>query len=382
MTTDINKRKILFRLRSMETGGVQKVLCDIIKNLPSDLDLYLLLNLKQGEMLPLIPDNIKVFSLVEGRENFSKNPLVNKLQLVFRRLKLELYHLFPSLIKNKIGFVPDVEIAFTSSEYKALLESPFKKSKKIGWFHVDIRDAAFIEQTKLTIIDQLKRLDLSVFVSQQTRNIIKEVYHVEFPKSMIIYNPFEFNVIREKAHAFEVDFKTSAPVFISLGRLIPRKGNKILVEAHKKLIDKGLRHSIWVFGNGQEKEMLTDLIKEYQLEDSFIIHEPVINPYPYIKKADFYVLPSKSEAYPLVIGEALTLGKPIVSTDAGGVKEMMDHEVNGLIVDYDADQLAEGMERLLTDHEWVEKIKENNKTAYLRFENEKIYSQITEILKN
>ncbi|MCT2407852.1 glycosyltransferase [Chryseobacterium antibioticum] len=378
----ISKTKVLFRLRSMETGGVQKVLCDIMKNIPSDLfEITLLLNLKQGEMLPLIPENVKVFHLAEGKEQFSNNPLMHKLQLALRRVRLEVYHRFPQLIQKLIQFQPDVEIAFTSSEFDALLKSPFKKSKKIGWFHADIRDAAATETDKLTIIRQLKQMDTAVFVSQQTRNIIKEVYHEEIPKGLVIYNPFEHKVIKEKAHEFEVDFKTDLPVFISLGRLIPRKGNKILVEAHKILINKGLHHKIWLFGNGQDKEELLNLIKEYSIEDSFIIKDPVINPYPYLNKADFYVLPSKSEAYPLVIGEALILEKPVVATNAGGVKEMMDDGINGTIVEYDATKLAEGMERFLTDKDWVETIKFNNKTASQRFDNQKIYNQIIEVLK-
>ncbi len=375
------KTKVLFRLRSMETGGVQKVMCDIMKNLPPDLfEIYLLLNMKQGEMYPLIPKNVAVFSLTKGKEYFSRNPVLQKIQLAFRRIRLELYRKFPELIRRKISVQPDVEIAFTSTEYEALLNSPFKKSKKIGWFHADIRDAALTDEEKRIIIKQLQEMDVSVFVSQQTKNIIKEVYDEDIPNGIVIYNPFEHDLIKEKSEEFAVDFQTDLPVFISLGRLIPRKGNHILVEAHKVLIEKGLKHKIFVFGDGQEKENLLNLIKKYHLEDSFIIKNPVSNPYPYLKKADFYVLPSKSEAYPLVIGEAMILEKPIVATNAGGVKEMMEQNVNGIIVEYNPEKLAEAMEKFLTDKEWIEQIKSNNKTAYLKFDNQKIYTKITEIL--
>ncbi len=376
------KTKLLFRLRSMETGGVQKVLCDIMKNLPEEkFEIFLLLNMKQGEMLPLIPKNVKVFTLSEGKESFSKNSLIQKAQLAVRRIKLELYNKFPNLIRNTIKIIPDVEVAFTSTEYEALLKSPFKNSKKIGWFHADIRDVGLNEDEKLFVISQLQKMDTAVFVSKQTKNIIKEVYNIDFPNGEVVYNPFEHEIIKEKSNNFEVDFKTDEPVFISLGRLIPRKGNHILVEAHKILIDKGLKHKVYVFGDGQEKENLEILIEKYNLKDSFFIKNPVINPYPYLKKADFYVLPSKSEAYPLVIGEALILEKPIVATNAGGVKEMMDDGINGLIVDYDAEKLALGMEKLLTDKDFVDKVRENNKNAFQRFDNEKIYRHITQILE-
>lgn len=378
---EINKRKVLFRLRSMETGGVQKVLCDIMKNLPADrFDIHLLLNMKQGEMFPLIPKNVEVHILSPGKEDFSNKPLIQKLQLAFRRLKLEAYSRFPALVKSKLGFVPDVEVAFTSTEYDALLKSPFKNSKKVGWFHADIRDAALDDAQNKKIIKQLQTMDAAVFVSQQTRDIIKEVFDEEIPNGRVIYNPFEHEAIKEKSLEFGVDFETDLPVFISLGRLIPRKGNHVLIEAHKILINKGLNHKVFVFGDGQEKENLLKLIKNYKVTETFIIREPVLNPYPYLQKADFYVLPSKSEAYPLVIGEALILGKAIVSTNAGAVKEMMEDGVNGLVVNYGPETLAKGMERLLTDESLLKNIIENNKTAANKFDNDKIYRQITEIL--
>lgn len=380
--SDSKKIKLLFRLRSMETGGVQKVMCDIMKNIPAEkFDISLLLNMSQGEMIPLIPAHVKVFTLAKGREQLSRNALLQKFQLVLRRMKLMMFDRFPQLISKKISTKPDVEIAFTNTEFEALLKSPFNNSKKIGWFHADIRDSAATEEEKKKIIRQLQQMDTAVFVSQQTKNIIKEVYGEEFPNGEVVYNPFEHQLILQKSNEFPVDFETTYPVFISLGRLIPRKGNHILIEAHKILMEKGLKHKVFVFGDGQEKENLQQLIKKYNLQDSFIIKNPVSNPYPYLKKADFYVLPSQSEAYPLVIGEALILEKPIVATNAGGVKEMMTDGENGIIVNYDPQELAKGMERLLTDNELVKQVKANNQHAAEKFDNEKIYGQIIKILE-
>ena len=82
--SNTKKIKLLFRLRSMETGGVQKVMCDIMKNIPAEkFDISLLLNMSQGEMIPLIPAHVKVFTLAKGREQLSYTEFIsNTLEVI------------------------------------------------------------------------------------------------------------------------------------------------------------------------------------------------------------------------------------------------------------------------------------------------------------
>ncbi len=377
------KTKVLFRLRSMETGGVQKVMTDFMRNLSEDqFDVSLLLNLNQGEMLPLIPENVKSYFLAEGKEQFSEIPLVQKIQLAIRRVHLKAYELFPSMLQSKLGFVPDVEIAFTSTEYDALLRSPFNDSKKIAWFHADIRDATLTDEGNLEVIKKLQQFDKVVFVSQQTQNIIKEKYNEVIPNGQVIYNPFDQEEIRKKAKEFTVDFQSDVPVFLSIGRFINRKGYHTLVEAHAQVIEAGFPHKIIVLGQGPNESDLMKQVQELGVEDTFLFYGIKANPYPYIQAADYFILPSKTEAYPLVIGESLVLEKPIISTKAGGVPEMMKNEVNGLLVDFEAEDLAHAIQRFLTEPELIEKINENNKTAYQHFDNEKIFNQMIDLLSS
>ena len=92
------KIKILFRLRSLEMGGVQKVMLDLMEHLPKDkFEIALLLNLYQGELVTEIPKDIKLIVVEKGREQMSKNPFIQKIQLGLRRLKLEIYDKFPSI---------------------------------------------------------------------------------------------------------------------------------------------------------------------------------------------------------------------------------------------------------------------------------------------
>ena len=72
-----NKIKVLFRLRSLEMGGVPRVVLDLLRNLPKDkFDFTLMLNLYQGELVSEIPKDIKLIVIEKGREQMSKNSFV------------------------------------------------------------------------------------------------------------------------------------------------------------------------------------------------------------------------------------------------------------------------------------------------------------------
>src|SRR5690606_15573146 len=103
------------------------------------------------------------------------------------------------------------------------------------------------------------------------------------------------------------------------------------------------------------------------------------NPYTYIANSNFFILPSRSESYPLIIGEAMGLGLPIISTNVGGISEMIDHEVDGYLVNFDEEEIYEAMKRFLTEPELVEKIREGAKNASLKFNAQKIYDEVTEV---
>lgn len=76
---DTRKIKILFRHRSMEMGGVEKVMLSMLNNLNPDLfDMTVCLNLNQGELRNEFPKHVRKVYLTEGKKDFSKNMLFQK----------------------------------------------------------------------------------------------------------------------------------------------------------------------------------------------------------------------------------------------------------------------------------------------------------------
>ena len=384
-TTQPNQKiKVLFRLRSLEMGGVPRVVLDLLRNLPKDkFDFTLMLNLYQGELINEIPEDIKLIVVEKGREQMSSNPIFKKIELAFRRFKLELYDRFPKfLYALKVREEFDIEIASGYAEFDMVLNSPNKKSRKIAWFHTDVTYDSN-QNRAIERIEKMKRFDHVVFCAGHIRNVIEENYNVSYESSSIVYNAIHTSEVNEKALAFDIDYDDlQKPIFCSVGRLHSRKGYHTLIDVHRRLLDEGFIHSIVVLGDGDEKNSLVEQINENKVEKSFKLLGTKSNPFPYIKQADYFVLPTKSEAYPLVINEALALGKVIISTNVGGIPEMINNGFDGILVNYDEDELYEAMKLSLTDSELIGQIQLNVEESSKKLDSKKIYDQVSEIFEN
>lgn len=379
----MNKKKILFRLRSMEMGGVQKVLLELLNRLDKDtFDISLLLNINQGDLKKEIPTHVNLYYITKGREEPSKFKVLLFFQLILRRFILELYNSFPILLKNKLNDIPDIEIAFMHSNLPGLVNSPFKSSKKINWFHSDIRFFRSKKQVENTIM-HMKQCDISVFVSETTYQNVEMYSNNIISNGICIYNILDYKKIISKAAESVADYKmleSKKHIFISIGRLVFQKGYDVLLEAHIELIKEGIDHHIFIVGQGIDYQKLKEKISTEKVGSTFILLGNKENPYPYMAAADYYIQPSRYEAYPLAIGEALALNKPIISTDAGGIREMITNNETGLIVNFSKENLKEAMKSFIEQKGLVEYIKKNQAKFEFDVHNEQIYQKIQNIL--
>jgi len=379
------KTKILFRLRSLEMGGVGKVLIDILENIPkSRLDISLLVNLYQGELRHKVPENIKLIKIAKGKEDFSKNPLIQKIQLIFRALKLKLLQVFPFLLNFYYKEKYDVEIAFGRSELEMVLKSPQKTSKKIAWVHWEFSHEPELNQSEL-ILERLKQFDHVVFCSENVRKQVKEMYGFEFPSSSVIHNVIHPEKIEQAGREKVSDlpkFEDDLFTFSSVGRVKNGKGYPLLLEIHKKLIEEGFLHRIIIVGNGDKLEELRKKATDFGVENTFVLLGNKNNPFPYIVNSDCFILPTQSEAYPLSIKEALVFGIPVLATDVGGVSEILSDKTDGLLMKYEQKDIEEKIKLLLNDSTLFSQLKSGAAEAKNKFEVETVYQKIEKLLNH
>ncbi|BEV05521.1 glycosyltransferase [Chryseobacterium gambrini] len=380
--TKNNKIKVLFRHRSMEMGGVEKVVLSMLNHLNKDtFDMTICLNMNQGELRNEIPTHVRKVYLTEGREGLSKNPLIQKLQLAKRKLRLQSALRNPSIAQKILNDEYDVEIAPTYAAFSAVLHSVNKKSKKIGWFHSDIT-LPKLQPLVPEILKQIPQFDYFIFGSQQTKDILIQTYpDLKIPENQVILNAIPIDELKQKALAFKPDLPNK-PVFVSVARLHSRKGFHKLMEAHARLLKDGFDHHIIVIGDGEEMNNLKKQTEDLGVTESFKLLGSSMNPYPYVKNADFFILPSESESWPLIIADSLILQKPIISTNVGGIPEMIEHGKTGYLINYETEEMYESMKKFLTEPELIAEIKKNLINIEEQFDNQKIFNAVENIIIN
>lgn len=149
------------------------------------------------------------------------------------------------------------------------------------------------------------------------------------------------------------DAATRPPRLIAVGRLHHDKGFDILLEAFALLQDSHPQWRLIVLGEGEERARLEALRDALHLRERVSFPGRVKDPYHFLTRATLFVMPSRTEGFPLALCEALACGLPAVCTDcAGGVRDIIQDMVNGVLVPAgDSAALAGALGRLMADED-------------------------------
>lgn len=346
------KKKILIRIGSLRHGGAEKVLVTLLKKLPKDkYEIDLLLNLYSGKYLADVPSWINVVYLNRG-EMITTNRIQDIPQKAFRVIYQGLLKKFPKLLYSKIlkNKKYDIEFAAIHGFRDEILNSPISSSIKIIWIHNDLRKTEFHNYTDEEI-RKFFGFDKIMVISEQIQEDFEKLAQNDDEKSRIvrIYNPLDTQEILTKADAVVLNYKfdENTPTFVSVGTVFPQKGFDRLLKVHKRLLDEGFSHKVLILGDGYDFDNIKKLKSDLEVDGTATLLGFTDNPYPYIKKADFFVLSSRYEGFPTVLFEAITLKKNIIATEVSGAAEILDNGNLGLIVDNNEEGIYKGMKTAL-----------------------------------
>lgn len=176
------------------------------------------------------------------------------------------------------------------------------------------------------------------------------------------------------------------PHFLFVGRLEASKGVDILLQACRRLTERRFDFLLSVVGDGPERAYLIELAQTLGVAEKvsflgYVSWEQLWNIY---HSADIFVFPSRSEALALVLLEAMAGGLTIVASRVGGIPDLIEHEVNGLLVPQgDPVALADAVERLAEDTALREKMTTANlekvQAYYLPVQIEKLCHSIYDL---
>lgn len=150
----------------------------------------------------------------------------------------------------------------------------------------------------------------------------------------------------------EFGIALSTPMIVYAGRLSPEKGLTVLVEAAKVVHAVFPDAVFFLAGDGPERDALVHQIRAKNLEAHCFLPGFRRDIGAFYRDMNVFVLPSLTEGMPLAVLEALAYAKPVVATRVGGIPEVLDDGVTGLLVPpQDAARLAQALVVLLSDTE-------------------------------
>jgi len=174
----------------------------------------------------------------------------------------------------------------------------------------------------------------------------------------VIPNAFPIEKLRPLADvqrgAVLTDYQFSAEDFVIVipARLVPSKGHRFFIEALEILRARQLCPKALILGHGPLAEALADEVKQRRLDDQIIFcgRIPQEKLLPIIQVADAVVLPSTHEGFGLAPAEAMALETPVLASRVGGLVDLIEDGVSGLMVPPgDAQALADGIAQLMAD---------------------------------
>lgn len=352
MSKDGGRKTITFFLPSLEPGGTEKNVVNLVNNINREkYEIKLLLGLAEGDFLDQVHKDIPIINM----EASWSLPIFLKLIKYFRKEKPDVFvSAFPRInvivILSKIFSGARAKIIITEhalfSFLPVMAKSPGRKLF-----------ARFLMPFVAKII--YPKADKIVCVSNGIAEDILKI--VNCPgKISTIYNPVVNDEILELSEESleDMDFSSeSMPVILSVGRLVKCKDYPTLLRAFSIILQK-MQARLVILGRGPKEQNLKQLAESLGISDSVIFLGFKKNPFKYMKRASVFVLSSVQEGFGNVLIEAMACGVPVVSTDCPmGPGEIIKNGENGILVPVGNPELmAEGILKILNDADLSRKL--------------------------
>lgn len=378
-------KEVLFVINTLGQAGAETALIELLRRLdPEEYHVSLYVLLGQGEMVDALPGHVKLLndsfdrSSVLSKEGHAKlKKTVMKamlrratwlkdfgylvyqgLRMVFKRRIQADKLLWRVLSDGGLRFDKefDLAVAFLEGGATYYVADHVKAKKKAAFIHVDYNHAGY---TRSLDKDCYLKYQKIFTVSEEVRKSFLYTYMECEDVTEVFHNLLDIKSIREKADDFQAfDDGYDGKRIVTVGRLTSQKAFEVSVETMKLLKERGKKVRWYVYGEGDQRPMLEELIAKYHLEKDFFLPGAVSNPYPYMKEADLYVHASRFEGKSIAIQEAQILGKPIVVSDCSGNREQVIQGVDGLLCDFQPEALCLGICDLLENEDKAKRLGE------------------------
>ncbi len=373
MTTN-SKKKILFLITKSNFGGAQRYVFDLATHLnPEEFDVVvalggngpLLEKLKQKEIRTITLGNLqRDFSLLKELKS------AVELWKIIKSEKPEILHINSSKAGGLGTFLGRIlgipHIIFTAHGWAFNEDRPLWQKliiKKLHWLTVMLahKTIAVSEMTKRQMNWPFAQNKMIVIHNGRTN---PDLYSRDFSRAYLEkYIP--------SLEKYKNDFWS-----VTIGELHPVKQHDVTIRALRDIVKThpNIRHVI--IGEGDERNKLERLVLDLDLGNNVFFAGHILEASLYLKAFDLFILSSRSEGLGYVIIEACIAGLPIITSNVGGIPEIITHEKDGLLFKQgNTDMLAQYYLQLLESPEQRKTLAENALLRAQDFTFEKMFEK-------
>lgn len=380
-------KKILIVSQAMEIGGAEKALLGLLEAIDKNkvqVELFLLRH--TGELLKHIPDNIK---LLPEKKEYAMLGIPLKETLRQKKIGIFYGRLKGNLKANKfarqnhfkdraavndeyshkytVDYMPmisddkyDLAISFLSPHY--FVSKKVNADKKIAWIHTDYETVEIDQGSELKM---WSKYDFIASISENVTNSFLKTFPSLKNKIILFENIMPLNYINSLADSESVLKempKDDSISILSVGRFCTAKNFDNVPDICKRILDSGIKVKWYLIGYGADEQLIRNKINEFHMNDHVKVLGKKENPYPYIKRCDVYIQPSRYEGKCVSVIEAQMFHKPVIITDYATSASQLDDGIDGIIVPMDNEKCANKITEIIQDNEICNKLISNTKS--------------------
>ena len=337
------KKNLLFASKNLDLGGIEKASINLLNRIDySKFNVTLVLEEKKGTFLPKLNKNVRV---VEVKVSNNKNVILRKLINAYRKLVFKVlnYHTY------------DFSCCYTTYSYSCNKLAKIASRNNSIYVHSDYKHLykdineyrQFFDSRK---VNEYKYI---IFVSNEAKDGFIEEYKELEEKCLVFNNFVDTKEIIELSNGVpDKEKDKDKTLFVFVGRL---DDSSKKVKRAINLVKNIKELELWIIGDGPDREMYEKYTKELKVEKRVSFLGKKINPYPYMKQADYIILTSDYEGFPVTYLEAITLDKKIITTIPTS-DEYINIKDYAYIISKDENKMVEEVKEILAKKKSKSKI--------------------------
>lgn len=356
-------KKILIINNNLHIGGVQKALVSLLWNICGDYEITLLLFSKTGAYMKDIPPAVRV--ITPGSHfrylGLTRMDTLTPMDKLLRSFYAGMTRLFGretavslmGLGQKRLGGF-DMAISFLHNSHdrsfyggcNEFVLNHVDAERKIAFLHCDFQQCGADTPKNRA---QYARFDRIAACSQGCADAFLRANPGMEGKVTVVPNCHRFDRLRQMPAEAPVSMASDRVNLVTVSRFGKEKGVERALRVIARLGSFREKLHYYIIGDGIQKPEILRILAEEKLEKTVTLCGMMENPYGYVAAADLLLIPSYSEAAPLVIGESASLGTPVLSMETSSAREMIEKTGFGWVCENSEDAMLAALQALLAE---------------------------------